>query len=183
MRADEIEKSGFVQAENDMSNVFEWVDPQTKDKKVTVVMTLPSGVNKNDCEINLTTGDDDSGTSTEVVVKIPWSARFCDSKTIFWKADADKSYGMHPEALEYERSINRFRLNNTHVPKAVYKIKLPSAVQTNPMTISSIQRSFNPVAGGDKNNPKQNVLIIRMTGLRDNFAATHISVGDTYDSD
>ena len=100
-------------------------------------------------------GGDDSGTSTEVVVKVPWSARFCDSKTIFWKAGVDKAYGMHPEALEYERSINRFRLNETHVPKAIYKINLPIPVQTNPMTIDMIERSFNPVADGDKSNPKQ----------------------------
>ena len=54
MMAESIEKSGFIKGENDMVNVFQWVDHVTKDKKVTVVMTLSSGVNKKDCEINLT---------------------------------------------------------------------------------------------------------------------------------
>ena len=80
--AETVEKSGFIKGENEMVNVFQWVDHVTKDKKVTVVMTLPSVVNKKDCEINLTSGDE-SGVSTEVVIKVPWSSRFVMVKVFF----------------------------------------------------------------------------------------------------
>ena len=57
------------------------------------------------------------------------------------------------------------------------------ACPSKPMTISSIERSFNPLIGGDKNNPRQKVLIFRLTGLRDNVAVKHTVVGTTYESD
>ena len=182
MMADAIEKSGFVKGENEMVNVFEWTDHITKDKKVTVVMTLPSGVNKNDCEIKLTSGDD-SGVSSECVIKVPWSSRFLDGKSIFWSSDAKDDYVKNPETIEYEKSLYKFRIKDSHIPNAIYTMQLPIPVQTNPMTISSIERSFNPVFGGNKNNPRQKVLILRFTGIRDNFAAKPTLVGTTYESD
>ena len=74
-------------------------------------------------------------------------------------------------------------LEFAHIPNAIYTMQLPIPIQTNPMTISSVERSSNPVFGGDKNNPRQKVLILRLTGLRDNFAAKHTVVGTTYESD
>ena len=165
-----------------MVNASQCRDQLTKIEKVAVVMTLPSGVNKNDCEIILSR-EDDSGVPTEVVVKVPWSCRFLDGKSIFWSRDVNQAYGMHPETIDYEDSINSFRLNDDNVPKAIYTMELHIPVQTNPMTIISVERSFNPVFGGDKNNSMQKVLIIRLTGLRDNFASKHTVVGTTYESD
>ena len=89
----------------------------------------------------------------------------------------------NPETIEYEKSINQFRFNDEHIPKAIYTMQLPIPVHTNPMIISSVERSFNPVFGGDKNNPRQKVLILRFTGLRDKFAAKPTLVETTYESD
>ena len=121
--------------------------------------------------------------STEVVVKVPWSCRVLDGKSIFWSKDVNQAYGMYPEAISYEASINRFRINTDHVLKEIYTIELPIPVHTNPITISSVERSFNPVFDGDKNIARQKVLIIFFTRLRDNFAAKHTVVKTTYESD
>ena len=74
-------------------------------------------------------------------------------------------------------------LKFAHIPKAIYTMQIPILIQTNPMTISSVERSSNPMFGGDKNNPRQKVLILCLTGLRDNVAAKHTVVGTTYGSD
>ena len=74
-------------------------------------------------------------------------------------------------------------LEFAHIPNAIYTMQLPIPIQTNPMTISSVERSSNPVFGGDKNNPRQKVLILRLTGVRDNFAAKPTLVRTTYESD
>ena len=109
--------------------------------------------------------------SNEFAVKVPWSGIFCDGKSIFWSNDANQAYGIHPETIAYEEYINRFRLNADHIPNTIYTMKIPILVHTNPMTISSIESSFNLVLGEDKNNPMQKVLILLLTGLRDNFSA------------
>ena len=179
--ADDLERTAFEEVQNEMTNVFEWDDPISKDKKVTVIKTLPSGVLHTMCKIDVVSSED-SGVSQELVIKIPWNRRFIEKETIFWTPkNAGTQYYLHPEAVAYEKSLRKFVMNDDHTPDIVYKVKLPIPVQTSLSTRTCESRTFAPVKGGEV--PKQNLIIIRLTGLKEKFAISSTSTTACYESD
>lgn len=180
--ANNLEENYIIENENMMHSVFEWEDPKTKLKKVTVVLTLPSGVDTNTVKVLLNTPGD-SGVTQEIVVKYPWSKRFMEAKTVFETSENKGSeFYLHPESIEYEKSIDSMRANILHTPNACFRVHLPIPVQSAPNTFSQYTRSFAPKGKGDKNGPRQEVFIMRFTGVVDYFARTYATVSTKYES-
>ena len=66
-----------------MTVVFQWKDVRSRNNMVTVVHTLISGVNNNDCTISFH-NPKDSGTMQKIYISTKCPERFSDASTVFW---------------------------------------------------------------------------------------------------
>ena len=182
--AGDIEASAGVEMLNSQNCVFDWVDDTTMLKKVTVILTLPSGIHESDCDLDL--GDDDlSGTTQEITVKFPWVERFMDKFVLFKsRQQANDIYTRLPEAIAYEQHLRAYRPDKTSTPYSYFKVRLPFPVQTAVGTYDYSTRGFTADKEVEKDKiRKQYVLIVRLTGVADRYVKTSMKAPKAYESD
>ena len=180
--AEAVETTSFVDIKNAMNNVFVWEDPYTKIKKVTSVVTLPSGVDLESCTVEVT-GGEMTGVSQELTIKFQWTDRYMSAKTIFWTMEGRHTgYEYLAEAQMYKKSLRKYQFKETHKPWCTISVQLPIPVMTQETTYESVARAFSP-DWGTKTGPKQEVIITRMTAAIDTFQVKHQKVSAKHDSD
>ena len=161
-----LESEGVIEPDNQMHSVFEWDDPVSNMKKVTVVMTLPSGT-KN-VRVMVGTGEG-TGVTSEVIVKYPWSEEYMDPNLIFKTRDNKHTkYYLEPEAVAFANAIKASKKNVVNIPNVIYRILLPIPVQTTQESYTTNINVFTPykdsvTSSAGKNDQKQRVLLIRIT--------------------
>ena len=95
-----LEIEVIIDPDNQMNSVFDWDDPESKLKKVTVVMTLPSGTKNVKVLVGTVEG---TGITSEIIIKYPWSEEYMDPKVIFKTRDnKDSKYYLDPEAMTFK---------------------------------------------------------------------------------
>ena len=152
---------------------------------VTVVHTLIRVIDYNHCDVSFYPNAN-CGTAQQVILSITWAQRFLDAQTVFWTpTKIGSGYEYQPEALAYKESMKKFQRKITMTPQQVCTINLPIPVQTNVDTMVVHGRSFSRFKKrftGDM-PIKQNLLLIRMRGIRDDYHTTSTTVIDNYESD
>ena len=89
-----------------------------------MVLTILSGVDTNTVKVLLNTPGD-SGVTQEIVAKYPWSKRFIEAKTVFETSENKSTdFYLHPESIEYEKSIDSMRANILHTPNECFRVHL-----------------------------------------------------------
>ena len=183
---DAIEAEGTIEPDNQMHTVFEWDDPVSKMKKVTVVLTLPSGVKNIKVLVG---GAGGSGVTSEVIVKYPWNHSFMDPNVILKNKDnKNDSIFMGPEAVAFTKAINLHRENVEDLPEVTFKILLPIPVQTMPNSYTTSMKTFTPRNNDSSSasatvDQKQKVLIVRLTGVVEKFHQKFDDVIEEFDSE
>lgn len=176
-----IEENYVIEHKNMMNSVFEWEDPNTKLKKVTLTLTQPSGVNNELVKCLLNTPSE-SGVNQDIVVKYLWCKRFMDAKSIFdTKQNRGAKFYLHPESIEYEKSIDAMQANILHTPDACFRVHLPVSVHMAQNTFSQYTRLFAPKVKADKTVPRQEVFIMRFNGVVDYFDRTYTTLTTKYE--
>ena len=111
--------------------VGEWEEPVTKTKRITVVLDLPSGVNKNDFTLRVLQG----GMILEL--SATWPSPMLDLELLHqkWltKPNNDQSLPFtmyHPAALSLEDALKKKRARANDSVGSTTHIQLPFAVQT-----------------------------------------------------
>jgi len=111
--------------------IGEWEEPETKTKRLTVALVLPSGVNRSDFTLQVL----EDGLSLQLTVQ--WPAPLVNLKLLHQKwlrpveKDSDPLFTMfHPKVLALEDALKKKRLRATDDVISTAKIPLPFPVQT-----------------------------------------------------
>ena len=178
---DALEMAAYVDMDNYQAIVFPWICPEKYQKKVTAVVTLPSGVDPHSCLVEIGNNKEEA-IAQEAFVKFAWNRSFLDKKALFKTAQNKyTSYHIHPEAMAYEQAVMKHRLNYSHIPNCTIKIVLPIPVQTTHESYDVIPRMLPRVS--ERWQDKQCVLIIKMTGIKDTKVAKKKITAKVYESD
>ena len=149
---------------------------------VTVMHTLISVIEYTHCDVYFPPNAN-GGTAHQVILSIPWAHRFLYAQSVFWTpTKIGSGYEYQPDALAYKESTKKIQ---TMTPQQVCTINVPIPVQTNFDTMVVHGRSFSRFKKrftGDM-PIKQNLLLIRMRGIRDDYHTTSTTVIDNYESD
>ena len=128
----------------------------------------------------------DSGVSQELRILIPWSHRFLDAKTLFVTLEnKNTEYYLQPEAIAFNKNNRNFQMTHQDVLDIVYVAHLPITVQMNMSKVSATGRSFSRAKGSGRVTRENihNLIIARLTGVREAFNASSTKVSTNYSSD
>lgn len=110
-----------------------WEEPGTKTKRISVVIVLPSGVNKHDFSLSVP----DSGRMLEL--RVTWPDPLVNLRELHqkWLRPLDASSSLsepftmfHPKVLALEDALKKKREHANDIVSSTARIPLPFAVQT-----------------------------------------------------
>ena len=173
-----VDRALYVNVNNEQVIVFPWKCPIKSVDKVTVIVTLPSGVYESSVEVILNGDNDKDSYSEKLVIKYPWNDRMLVPKTLFKTGENKRDkYELYPESQALLTALKSVREKVDEVPYTTVEIKLPMPVQTNDLTWESKFRKVSNFSDTrmtrlPQDRYKQLVVIVRMTGIVDKYLQT-----------
>ena len=114
------------------------------------------------------------------------SHSFLDTKTVFATLEnRNTEYYLQSEAIAFNKSDRNFQMTHEDVLDIVYVVHLPIAVQINMSTVTANGCSFSRVKSSvhPSGENKQNLIIVRLTGVREAFNISSTKFSTNYSSD